>query len=159
MGGGKKGGIRAWRCRGCPEDRKWKGGRGGRGVVVSRGWEGQLFKQGGRQNGKGTEAGREPGTMRSASELVYSLIVKHVTPPFAGSPEILQVPSFRPAVGSFPCFPNCQESCFSKSCFSHSFSLKTNFCQCSPKVPFAINSDSRLPHVFLFCFDMTFMAY
>ena len=29
---------------GCPEDRKQDGGRGGRGVVVSRGLEGRLFR-------------------------------------------------------------------------------------------------------------------
>ena len=37
-GGGMTGGMRAL---GCPEDRKWDGGRGGRGVVANRGWEGR----------------------------------------------------------------------------------------------------------------------
>ena len=36
--------MRALRCRGCPGDRKWDGGRGKRDVEVSRGWEGQLFR-------------------------------------------------------------------------------------------------------------------
>ena len=42
--GGREGYMRALRCRGCPGDRKWDGGRGKRGVEVSRGWEGRLFR-------------------------------------------------------------------------------------------------------------------
>ena len=38
-GGG--GGHESTEVPGCPEDRKRDGGRGGRGVVASRGWEGR----------------------------------------------------------------------------------------------------------------------
>ena len=40
-GGGGRGGHESAEVPGCPEDRKRDGGRGGRGVVASRGWEGQ----------------------------------------------------------------------------------------------------------------------
>ena len=40
--GGRRGrGHESAEVPGCPEDRKRDGGRGGRGVVASRGWEGQ----------------------------------------------------------------------------------------------------------------------
>ena len=40
--GGRRGrGHESIEVPGCPEDRKRDGGRGGRGVVVSRGWEGR----------------------------------------------------------------------------------------------------------------------
>ena len=46
-GGGGGGGVsgggghKITEVPGCPEDRKWDGGRAGRGVVASRGWESQ----------------------------------------------------------------------------------------------------------------------
>ena len=39
--GGGGGGHESTEVLGCPEDRKRDGGRGGRGVVASRGWEGR----------------------------------------------------------------------------------------------------------------------
>ena len=39
--GGGGGGHESTEVPGCPEDRKRDGGRGGRGVVASRGWEGR----------------------------------------------------------------------------------------------------------------------
>ena len=33
--------MKALKVPGCPEDRKWDGRRGGRGVEASRGWEGR----------------------------------------------------------------------------------------------------------------------
>ena len=36
-----RGGHESAEVPGCPEDRKRDGGRGGRGVVASRGWEGR----------------------------------------------------------------------------------------------------------------------
>ena len=39
--GGRDGGHESTEVPGCPEDRKRDGGRGGRGVVASRGWEGR----------------------------------------------------------------------------------------------------------------------
>ena len=38
---GEGGGHESTEVPGCPEDRNWDGGRGGRGVVTSRGWEGR----------------------------------------------------------------------------------------------------------------------
>ena len=40
-GGGWDTGHESTEVLGCPEDRKWDGGRGGRGVVANRGWEGR----------------------------------------------------------------------------------------------------------------------
>ena len=39
--GGGGGGHESIEVPGCPEDRQRDGGRGGRGVVASRGWEGR----------------------------------------------------------------------------------------------------------------------
>ena len=39
--GGGGGGHESTEVPGCPEERKRDGGRGGRGVVASRGWEGR----------------------------------------------------------------------------------------------------------------------
>ena len=41
VGGGEEGGHESIEVPGCPEDRKRDGGRGARGVVVSREWEDQ----------------------------------------------------------------------------------------------------------------------
>ena len=39
--GGGGGGHESTEVPGCPEDRKWDGGRAGRDEVASRGWEGR----------------------------------------------------------------------------------------------------------------------
>ena len=55
-----------------PEDRKQDGGRGVRGVVVSRANKGWLFGWGGGETCEGTETGRESGTLCNASKTAAS---------------------------------------------------------------------------------------